>query len=101
MKQYDFSSLSSAERGRAVIRMMAAEGVDIVQTLEFMIQEAQQLVIVSQQPGANDSIKKIDVQRHSNGEMKSAVQTVTSKFQEHLSFFNAMTDELNVCYPAP
>ncbi len=101
MTHHDFSNLSAAERGRATVRLLAAEGADPEQVFACVLDQFKILVIAGEQPDATTPIKKIEIQRHTNGELKSAVQTVTTKLKEHIDCVQAMADEMKRCYPTP
>jgi hypothetical protein len=98
MRSYDFSTLSPDERGRAIVRMLAAEGVDLENVFLVLVDEAKALINTSLREDATTQFKKVEVQRHSNGELKSATQTVTTKLQEHLDCVTAMVKEIKLCY---
>ena len=44
MRSYDFSTLSPDERGRAIVRMLAAEGVDLENVFLVLVDEAKALI---------------------------------------------------------
>ncbi len=98
-KTFDYSDMTAAEQGRSVIRLLASEGCPSSQAMLVALEQCTFLLASHDDPQNHKPFKKIEVQRHANGNLLSATQRETSVLQEHVNCFLAMIDEIHKCYP--